>query len=420
MIKAIFRSEFFRASTSFLMIFMVTFLYIFASSENSLNFFPYEKEYSGNRSPEDFCVQLASDSWDAAAKVYSIRNLEGFRDINEGSEDSDNIWGDLKEDTKYSSADYLWIKVELAKKGAFTDTVNNDYLFLLEMEKTYSTLNAYPDYVKELIRADEKMLNRNSTSDYDKTVCAYESELLKKIPLSRSNTEPISGINAYTEMFGGDFIFSFFAALLCYRMYTAHRKTGYINYIKTLKCGLKKFTVYQLSAHLIMLTAAYLLYCLLYLVLMARYMGSFSVFSEPVQILKQMQFSVYPITVGEYTAILLAGKYLFYLMLSCFFALVSMLSPHDLVSLAVCGLTAVLPFILKLTGAEGVFADGISGNITAFIDRSDITVILGKALPACTVVLSVYFLGAVLFFASAIIAGQLQFRTVRGKAVSYA
>lgn len=318
----------------------------------------------------------------------------------------------------YSDGAILWVKLKEAEPGKFAATMGEDHDFMSFMMSAYTPYGTLSDHTEELIAANEKMLKRTGTSDKDRIICAYELELLKKINTSLDTVPPVSGAESFLNRFNGDCIFTFFLVLLCCGMFAAHRRSGYINSIKTMKCGLKKFIVNQSFGHIILFTAGYFIYSLLYFILMLPYLGDFSVLGCPIQILPQMQFSVYPITVGEYMLILFGIKYLYFLAVTCLFGFTSMLSPHEMIALAVSGVIGIMPLIFSLTEAKDNFIEAASGNVTSFIDRSDISVIFGTAMPLAAVMCLVYLAAAVVFFLLTYICGIMQFRTVRGKAVS--
>ena len=420
MIKAILRNELFRTAAAFVMIFMITFLFIFAAEREELQYYGYELKYNGGRSADTFYETLTADSYEAELKMHSIRNLEGFRDVCADIEGEEDISAVIAGMISYSNADILWIRTQYAKPGKYADTVFNDSLFMAFMDHYYAPYGEYGAYVADLIKTDEKMLTRSSVSDYDRAVCEYELTLLERIDQAPDGVPVVSGANTFAERFNGDMIFAFFVALLCYRMFTAHRRTGYITCIKTMKCGLKRFMISQIISHIIMFTAAYLLYTFLYFLMMSRYLGDFSVLGSPIQLLQATEYSVYPLTVLQYMLILFAGRYLYFLALCCILGFISMISPHDLISLAAGVMISALPLIFSLSEINGFAADMISGNITSFIDRSDITVLFGKGVPVLFIVLCGYLLIAVIFFLLTYLAGNLQFRTVRGKAAANA
>lgn len=418
MIKAIVRNEFFRAAAAFVMIFMITFLFIFAAERDTMQYYGCELKYNSDKAADTFYETLTAESQEAQLKIFSIRNLEGFRDVYADAESEEDISALLVGMISYSNADILWIRTQYAKPGKYADTVFNDSQFMVFMDHYYAPYGEYGAYVADLIKTNEKMLTRSSTSGYDRAVCEYELTLLERIDQTPDDVPVVSGANTFTERFNGDMIFAFFVSLLCYRMFTAHRRTGYITCIKTMKCGLKRFIISQNISHIIMFTAAYLLYALLYFLMMSRYLGDFSILNSPIQLLQATEYSVYPLTVLQYMLILLAGRYLYFLALCCIFGFISMISPHDLISLAAGVIISALPLIFSLSGINGFAADIISGNITSFIDRSDITVLFGKGAPVLLIVLCGYLLIAVIFFLLTYLAGHLQFRTVRGKAAA--
>ena len=420
MIKAIVRNELFHTAAAFVMIFMITFLFIFASEREELQYYDYELKYNSDKSADTFYETLTADSREAQWKIHSIHNLEGFRDIYADAESEEDISALLAGMISYSNADILWIQTQHAKPGKYTDTVFNDSQFMVFMDHYYAPYGEYGAYAADLIKTDEKMLARSSTSDYDRAVCEYELTLLERIDQIPDGVPVVSGANTFTQRFNGDMIFAFFISLLCYRMFTAHRRTGYITCIKTMKCGLKRFIISQNISHVIMFTTAYLLYALLYFMMLSRYLGDFSVLDSPIQLLQTTEYSVYPLTVWQYMLILFAGRYLYFLALCCILGFISMISPHDLISLAAGVIISAFPLIFSLSGINGFAADIISGNITSFIDRSDITVLFGKGMPVLLIVLCGYLLIAVIFFLLTYLAGNLQFRTLRGKAATNA
>lgn len=424
MIRCILRSSLSRSLSAFILIFMITFLYIYSGTREELKFFGQQEKYISDKAPEGFFEQLTADEDTARFDFFDIHvNHNGFDD---GSE-NDNIAPDSEEDIlgmlsggnkTYSDAAILWVKLKEAEPGKFAATMGEDFDFMKFMLDAYTPYGKLSDYTDEHIVANEKMLKRTSTSDRDRIICTYELELLKKINTSPDIIPPVSGTESFLNRFNGDCIFIFFLVLLCCGMFAAHRRSGYINSIKTMKCGLKNFIVNQFFGHIILFTLAYAAYSLLYFLLMLPYMGDFSVLGCPVQVLTQMQLSVYPITVGEYMLILFGIKYVFFLAVTCLFGFISMLSPHDMIALAVSGVIGIMPLIFSLTGAKGSFIEAVSGNVTSFIDRSDISVIFGTAMPLAAAMAAVYLAAAGVFFLLTYICGIMQFRTVRGKAVS--
>lgn len=424
MIRCILRSSLSHSLSAFILIFMITFLYIYSGTREELKFFGQQEKYISDKAPEGFFEQLTADEDTARFDYFDIHvNHNGFDD---GSENDDtapdseeDILGMLSGGNKtYSDAAILWVKLKEAEPGKFAATMGEDFDFMKFMISAYTPYGKLSDYTDELIAANEKMLKRTSTSDKDRIICTYELELLKKINSSPDTIPPVSGVESFLNRFNGDCIFIFFLVLLCCGMFAAHRRSGYINSIKTMKCGLKNFIVNQSFGHIILFTAGYFIYSLLYFLLMLPYLGDYSVLGCPVQVLPQMQFSVYPITVGEYMLILFGIRYLFFLAVTCLFGLISMLSPHDMIALAVSGVIGIMPLIFSLTGAKGNFIEAVSGNVTSFIDRSDISVIFGTAIPLAAVMWLVYLAAAAVFFLLTYICGIMQFRTVRGKAVS--
>lgn len=424
MIRCILRSSLSRSLSAFILIFMITFLYIYLGTGEELKFFDWQEKYISDKVPEGFFEQLTADYDTANYDFFDIHvNHNGFDD---GSDDDDTV-PDSEEDIlgmlsggnkTYSDAAILWVKLKEAEPGKFAATMGEDFEFMSFMMSAYTPYGKLSDYTEELIAANEKMLKRTSTSDRDRIICTYELELLKKINTSPDTIPPVSGVESFLNRFNGDCIFIFFLVLLCCGMFAAHRRSGYINSIKTMKCGLKNFIVNQFFGHIILFTLAYAAYSLLYFLLMLPYMSDFSVLDCPVQVLPQMQFSVYPITVGEYMLILFGIRYLFFLAVTCLFGFISMLSPHDMAALAISGVMGIMPLIFSLTGAKGSFFEAASGNTASFMDRSDIFVVFGTAIPLAAVMSAVYLAAAGVFFLLTYICGIMQFRTVRGKAVS--
>ncbi|MDE6724787.1 MAG: hypothetical protein K2J79_04200, partial [Ruminiclostridium sp.] len=148
------------------------------------------------------------------------------------------------------------------------------------------------------------------------------------------------------------------------------------------------------------------------------YFGDFSVLGGTAQVVPQMQFSVYPLTVGGYMLILFGIRYLFFLSVTCLLGFISMLSPNEMIALGVSGVMGMMPLIFSLMGAKGGFVESVSGNVTSFMDRSDIIVVFGKTMPLAALMSAAYTVTAAVFFLLAYIFGIMQFRTVRGKAVS--
>lgn len=423
MIRCILRSSLSRSLSAFILIFMITFLYIYLGTREELNFFDCQKKYISDKAPHDFFEQLTADEATARADFFDIHvNHKGFDDGSENdktaTDSEEDIPGILTGGNKtYSDAAVLWVKLKEAEPGKFADTMGEDYDFMQFMLSAYTPYGTLSDNARELIAANEKMLRRTSTSDKDRIICTYELELLKRINSSPDTVPPVSGAESFLNRFNGDFIFIFFLVLLCCGMFAAHRRSGYINSIKTMKCGLKKFVANQLFSHIILFTAGYLLYSLLYFLLMLPYLGDLSILGCPAQVLPQMQFSVYPITVDEYMLILFGIKYLYFLALTCLFGLISMLMPHDMAALAVSGVIGIIPLIFAVTETNGDFIEAVSGNAAAFIDRSDILVVFGSAIPLAIVMAAVYLAAAGILFALTYICGIMQFCTVKGKAV---
>lgn len=424
MIRCILRSSLSRSLSAFILIFMITFLYIYSGTQEELKFFGQQEKYISDKAPQGFFEQLTADESTARANFFDIHvNHKGFDDgsdnNNTDSHSEEDIIGMLSGGNKnYSDAAILWVKLKEAEPGKFATTMGEDHDFMSFMMNAYTPYGTLIDYTDELIAANEKMLKRTSTSNKDRIISNYELELLKKINTSPHTVPPVSGVESFLNRFNGDCIFIFFLVLLCCGMFAAHRRSGYINSIKTMKCGLKNFIVNQSFSYIILFTAGYFIYSLLYFLLMLPYLGDFSVLGCPVEILPQMQFSIYPITVGEYMLILFGIRYLYFLAVTCLFGFISMLSPHDMIALAVSGVIGIMPLIFSLTEAKGNFIEAVSGNVTSFMDRSDISVIFGTAMPFAAVMSVIYLAAAVVFFLLTYICGIMQFRTVRGKAVS--
>lgn len=424
MLWCILRSCLFRSIFAFVLIFMITFLYIYSGTQEELKFFNQQEKYISDKAPQDFFEQLKADEDTARTDFYDIHiNHKGLDDgsgnNNTDSDNEEDIISILSGGNKtYSDAAILWVKLKEAEPGKYAATMGEDFDFMSFMMSAYTPYGTLSDFTDEHIAANEKMLKRTSTLDKDKIICTYELNLLKKINVSPSIVPPVSGVEYFLKRFNGDYIFTFFLVLLCCGMFAAHRRSGYINSIKTMKCGLKKFIVNQSFGHIILFTAGYCIYSLLYFLLMLPYLGDFSVLGCPVQVLPQMQFSVYPITVGKYMLILFGIKYLYFLTVTCLFGLISMLSPHDMVSLAVSGVVGIIPLIFSLTEAKGNFTEAVLGNVTSFIDRSDISVFFGTAIPIAAVMSAVYLAASAAFFLLTYICGIIQFRTVRGRSVS--
>lgn len=424
MVRCILRSGFSRSLSAFILIFMITFLYIYLGTKDELKFFGQQEKYISGKTPEGFFEHLTADEDIARADFFDIVvNHSGFDDGSENNDTSpdseEDILGMLSGGNKtYSDAAILWVKLKKAEPGKFAATMGEDFDFMRFMLDAYTPYGNLSDHTEELIAANEKMLKRTSTSDKDRIICTSELELLKKINASHDAIPPVSGVESFLKRFNGDCIFMFFLVLLCCGMFAAHRRSGYINSIKTMKCGLKNFIVYQFFGHIILFTLAYAVYSLLYFLLMLPYLGDLSVLGCPVQVLPQMQFSVYPLTVGGYMLILFGIRYLFFLAVTCLLGFISMLSPNEMIALGVSGVMGMMPLIFSLMGAKGGFVEAVSGNVTSFMDRSDIIVVFGKAMPLAVLMSAVYIITAAVFFLLAYICGIMQFRTVRGKAVS--
>ncbi|MDE6580292.1 MAG: hypothetical protein K2K41_07150 [Ruminiclostridium sp.] len=423
MIRCILRSGFSRSLFAFILIFMITFLYNYLGTREELKFFGQQEKYISGKTPEGFFERLTADEDIAHADFFDIVvNHSGFDD---GSENNDTF-PDSEEDIlgmliggnkTYSDAAILWVKLKKAEPGKFAATMGEDFDFMRFMLDAYTPYGNLSDHTEELIAANEKMLKRTNISDKDRISCIYELELLQKIDSSPKIIPPVSGAESFLNRFNGDCIFIFFLVLLCCGMFAAHRRSGYINSIKTMKCGLKNFIVNQLFGHIILFTLAYTAYSLLYFLLMLPYLGDLSVLGCPAQVLPPMQFSVYPLTVGEYMLILFGIRYLFFLSVTCLLGFISMLSPNEWIALGVSGVMGIMPLIFSIMGAKGGFVETVSGNVTSFMDRSDIIVVFGRAMPLAALMSAAYTVTAAVFFLLAYICGIMQFRTVRGKAV---
>ncbi|MBD5081483.1 MAG: hypothetical protein HDT44_06930 [Ruminococcaceae bacterium] len=424
MIRCMLRSGISRSLSAFILIFMIAFLYIYLGIREELKFFGQQEKYISDKAPTGFFEQLTADRDTAYTDFFDIHiNHIGFDDGGE----NDNTDPDSEEDIldmltgnnkHYSDAAILWVKLKEAEPGKFAATMGEDNAFMSFMLNAYTPYGTLSNFKDELIAANEKMLKRTSALERDRIICTYELELLKKINTSLDAIPPVSGAESFLNRFNGDCIFIFFLVLFCCGMFARHRRNGYINSIKTMKCGLKKFIVDQVFSHIILFTVGYFIYALLYFLLMLPYLGDFSVLGCPIQILPQMQFSVYPITVGEYLLILFGIRYLYFLAVTCLFGFISMLSPHDMIALAVSGVMGIMPLIFSLAEVKGSFAEAVSGNVTSLIDRSDIFVVFGAAVPLAAVMCLVYLAAAGVFFLLTYFCGIMQFRTVRGKVVS--
>lgn len=408
MIRATIKSELFRIVFAAVMVFAAAFLYLYSANSDYKEYSADEKSYLALHSKTaDFIDSLTADTQKATDTYFSIHNLEDYYD--ENNRPADDLLASLAGEHSFGKAELLWRTQQYNSAGFATKTKLRDYDFFRYMSDAYLPTLDYERFVSDSIARNEALLQKSHSSAEDKIISECEIAFLSSMPQELPYTASVCGVNIFAPMFSKDGIFAFFIVLISFGMFTKYKQSRYMEYIKTTKCGAKKFCMGQYAAFALIFTVGYLLYCIMYFLLTLLYTPDFSVFSLPMQICTEVRYSVLPLNVGQYLMALLCVRYLYFLVMLAVCALISMLSPLTYVSMAVCAAVGAVPLALQLFGIEGKAASLLCGDVIPFIDGGDISACFGTAVPDIILVGAAYLLIFAAICAACLIAGFLQF-----------
>ena len=262
MLKTMLRERLPSAAFAFIMVVSIAFIYLYTSSAEAFKWNVYEQKYVSKMTADEFLTQYPADYESARNKFFSIDNLEGI-DTDDLSEDK--LMALLAGDYSFSDAENIWRNRQYSMPGRFADTVINDYEMMSDMYDYYAPMLRYEERLSEKRTINERMLARTGTSNADKIKSEKILSYISEIPEKPDSIAPLVSADIFSESFAKDVLFIFFVAVLCCRMYSGYRQSGYLDFIKTTKCGAGKFFAVQYLSHLVIMTAAYILYCVLYL-----------------------------------------------------------------------------------------------------------------------------------------------------------
>ena len=258
MLKTMLRERLPSAAFAFIMVVSIAFIYLYTSSAEAFKWNVYEQKYVSKMTADEFLTQYPADYESARNKFFSIDNLEGI-DTDDLSEDK--LMALLAGDYSFSEAENIWRNQQYSMPGRFADTVINDYEMMSDMYDYYAPMLRYEERLSEKRTINERMLARTGTSNADKIKSEKILSYISEIPEKPDSIAPLVSADIFSESFAKDVLFIFFVAVLCCRMYSGYRQSGYLDFIKTTKCGAGKFFAVQYLSHLVIMTAAYILYC---------------------------------------------------------------------------------------------------------------------------------------------------------------
>lgn len=418
MIWATIKNELFRVIFAVIMIFSAAFLYMYTENSDNKNFSNDEKNYLDLHSDiYDFTASLPDDIQRSKDTYFSIDNLEGYYD--KDNRPADNLMAVLAGEYSYNKAEMLWRSRQYNSAGFATKTKLRDYEFFLYMTDEYEPTMDYMRFVSDSIKRNTALLKKSRSSENDRIQAECEIDYFSAMPENIPYTANVCGVNIYAPMFSGDIFFSFFIAIISFGMYTKYKQSRYIDYIKTTKCGTKKFCSKQFFTFAIIFTFVYILYCAMYFLMIVMYSSDMSVLALPMQICKDVRFSVLPLSIGQYLAVMMAVKYLYYFVAFAVCALISCLASVTYVSMTLCLTVGSLPAAFRMLGIDGTVARIISGNLIPFINNTNITVVLNSAIPNIMLIGLLYLLLAVIICISCIASGAIRFGNGKWKRKLY-
>lgn len=422
MLKTMLRERLPSAVFAFIMVVSIAFIYLYTSSAEALKWNVYEQKYVSKMTADEFLTQYPADYESARNKFFSIDNLEGI--------DTDNLSEDklmalLAGDYSFSDAENIWRYRQYSMPGRFADTVINDYEMMSDIYDYYAPVLRYEERLNEKRAINERMLARSNTSNADKIKSEKILSYIAEIPEKPDSISPLVSADVFSESFAKDVLFIFFVAVLCCRMYSGYRQSGYFDFIKTTKCGAGKFFVMQYISHLVIMTGAYILYCVLYLLFILSGAGTADVLFMPCQVLRSTAYSVLPLNVWQYLLVTAAARYFYYLLAFSLFALISALCPLDVISAAVCGIVSAVPiyteYVTEGDTAVGVFSRFVTGNFADCFDGADLTVIFNAAVPDIVLCMACFTAAFLAVTAAVITVGRIicRVRTSKGAAAAF-
>lgn len=422
MLKTMLRERLPSAAFAFIMVVSIAFIYLYTSSAEALKWNVYEQKYVSKMTADEFLTQYPADYESARNKFFSIDNLEGI-DTDDLSEDK--LMALLAGDYSFSDAENIWRNRQYSMPGRFADTVINDYEMMSDMYDYYAPMLRYEERLSEKRTINERMLARTGTSNADKIKSEKILSYISEIPEKPDSIAPLVSADIFSESFAKDVLFIFFVAVLCCRMYSGYRQSGYLDFIKTTKCGAGKFFAVQYLSHLVIMTAAYILYCVLYLLFILSGAGTADVLFMPCQVLKSAAYSVFPLNVWQYLLVMAAARYCYYLLAFSLFAFISAICPLDVISSAVCGIVSAVPiytaYVTAGDTAVGTLGRFVTGNFAGCFDGADLTVIFNIAVPNIVLCTACFIAAFSAVTAIVIITGRIlcRVRTSAGTSVTF-